>query len=76
MTAAAESILSDAMKLNEADRAELAAKLMDALNPDVDSDYVRAWEREIEARIQDLKSGQAHAIPLDQAMKLIQQLRS
>ena len=71
MTQAAEKILSDAMKLNEAERAELAAKLMDTLDPGVDPDYVEAWEKEIQTRIQDLKSGREKPIPLDEAMKMI-----
>jgi putative addiction module component (TIGR02574 family) len=65
MTQAAEKILSEAMKLDEAERAELAAKLMDTFDAEIDSGYADAWEREIEARIADLKSGKAKAYPFD-----------
>ena len=72
MTQTAEKILSDAMKLDDAERAELAVKLMDTLEPLSEVDNDDAWQDEIEARIEDLRSGRVEAIPVDQAMDMIQ----
>ena len=73
MTKAAEQLLSDAMALNDAERADLAARLLDTLDPSADSDYARAWEAEIETRVRELDQGQAKAIPWEQARRTIRQ---
>ena len=71
MTQIAEKIFSEAMQLDESERAELAVKLMDTLEPSVDAGYDEEWNQEIEARIRDTESGRAKSIPLDQAMLMI-----
>ena len=71
MTQAAEKLLHDAMALNDAERAELAAKLIETLDPDADTDYATAWEAEIERRLAELDSGTVRAIPWEQARRLI-----
>ena len=63
MTQTAEKLLSDAMKLEESERAELAAKLMDTLDPATDVNYAESWQSEIEARVEDLRSGKVKAVP-------------
>ena len=73
MTKAAEQLLSDAMALDDLERAELAARLLETLDPIADSDYARAWEAEIESRIRELDQGTAKAIPWEQARKIIRQ---
>lgn len=71
MTDAAEKILQDAMSLNQAERAELAAKLIDTLEPGSDADYATAWQAEIDQRLGDLDNGTVRCIPWDQARQLI-----
>jgi putative addiction module component (TIGR02574 family) len=73
MTKAAEQLLSNAMALDDSERAELAARLLETLDPSVDSDYARAWEAEIESRIRDLDQGTVNAIPWEQARQIIRQ---
>jgi putative addiction module component (TIGR02574 family) len=73
MTKAAEQLLSDAMALDDAERAELAARLLDTLDPAVESDYARAWAAEIEDRVRDLDQGQVTAIPWELARGMIRQ---
>ena len=71
MTQAAEKLLHDAMSLDDAERAELAAKLLDTLEPGNDADYAAAWQAEIEQRLSDLDSGKVQPVPWDQARQLI-----
>ena len=73
MTKAAEQVLSDAMALNDSERAELAARLIETLDAGLDSDYARAWDAEIESRIRELDQGRARAIPWDEARRMIRQ---
>ena len=72
MTQIAEKILTEAMALDESERAELAAKLMDTLDPEIDTGYTEAWEAEIRERERQLDSGEVRAIPWEQARKMIE----
>lgn len=59
MTDRAEHLLDEALKLPESERAELAARLIQSLDPEVDSEVDAAWAAEIERRCAALDSGQA-----------------
>jgi putative addiction module component (TIGR02574 family) len=75
MTQATEKILSDAMKLSDAERAELAGKLLKTLEPDdglcTEEEHAASWEAEIKRRLEQLDSGEVKAIPREEAMKMI-----
>ena len=71
MTQSAEKLLDQAMSLNEAERAELAARLIETLDAASDSDYATAWQAEIEQRLGQLDAGKAKAIPWDEARRQI-----
>ena len=71
MTQTAEKLLSEALALNDAERAELAARLLETLDPSTDTDYVSAWESELQARIRQLDSGEVRAIPWTEARRMI-----
>jgi putative addiction module component (TIGR02574 family) len=75
MTKAAKQVLSDAMALDDSERAELAARLLDTLDASVDEDYVPAWEAEITQRVRELDKGTVKGIPWEKARAMIRQGR-
>jgi putative addiction module component (TIGR02574 family) len=67
MTQNAGRLLQEALRLTEEERAELAAHLMNSLDPDVDADdeLQTAWGEEIRKRLNELdtqKTGVAQRI--------------
>jgi hypothetical protein len=73
MTQIAEKLLSEALSLNDAERAELAARLLETLDSSTDTDYVAAWESELQERIRQLDSGEVRAIPWTEARRTIRE---
>jgi putative addiction module component (TIGR02574 family) len=59
MTKNTEVLLKDAMTLPEAERAELAARLVESLEPNPEADVEAAWHAEIGRRLERIDSGQA-----------------
>lgn len=59
MTHRAERLLDEALQLPEADRADLAARLIQSLESEIDADVDAAWAAEIERRCAALDSGEA-----------------
>jgi putative addiction module component (TIGR02574 family) len=56
-------ILHEATQLSEADRAELAGRLLETLHGEPDEDVEAAWAEEIERRIRQIDSGEVATIP-------------
>ena len=73
MTKAANDLYSAAMTLSESERAELAARLLDTLDPKIDPEYARAWEVELINRLRELDDGTVQEIPWDEARRVIRQ---
>lgn len=71
MNAVAKRLLADAMTLSDADRAELAAQLIESLDPKADEDAPAAWSREIARRVAELDNGSVSAIPWPEARRII-----
>ena len=71
MTPAGTTLLDQALQLPEQDRAELAARLLESLDAQVDEDAERAWADEIERRLNDLDSGKVKPIPWPEARAVI-----
>ncbi len=63
MNATTQRILSDALLLPDHERAELAASLIDSLEPTVDEDSEQAWESEVQRRVKELESGDVVPLP-------------
>ncbi len=63
MTEEVVDLLKKALALPVEARAALAGSLLDTLDEAVDQDVEASWEREIAARIQELDTGKAQAIP-------------
>lgn len=59
MTKSAQLVLNDAMALEDRDRAELAARLLDSLDPPPVGTDDSAWLAEMDRRIESSKAGQA-----------------
>jgi len=71
MNAPAQKLLEDALRLPQRDRAELAASLIDSLDPGVDEDAPAAWASEIERRIAELEQGTVKPVPWPEARRMI-----
>lgn len=64
MTKRAEALLRDALDLDERERAEMAADLLESLEPPVDPREIEdAWREEVRRRVAAVDSGQAELIP-------------
>lgn len=58
MKKATAEVLQDALKLDSADRAEIASELIASLDTEVDADAETVWAPEIEERAARARSGQ------------------
>ncbi len=65
----AAKLLRDALKLPEADRADIASCLYGSLNSDIE--LHPAWGKEIERRIREVEEGKVKPIPRKEAERLI-----
>jgi putative addiction module component (TIGR02574 family) len=61
-----EELLKQALTLPEKERAELAASLIDSLDPTIDEDVEAAWQTEIAHRIEEVESGKVKTIPWEE----------
>ncbi len=59
MTKSAEQLLDEVLRLPDPERAEIAARLIESLEREVDADVDAAWAAEIERRCAALDAGQA-----------------
>jgi putative addiction module component (TIGR02574 family) len=62
-------ILKKALALPDKERAELAATLIDSLDPAVDEDAEIAWQEEIARRLSDVESGKVKTIPWEEVRR-------
>ena len=61
-----DSIRSDALRLSEIERAELAHDLVMSLDAPEDADAPDAWDREISRRLAEIDAGTANLIDRDE----------
>ena len=71
MTQTITSLLTEALRLPEIDRGELAARLLDSLDPDSDADTDEAWAKEIATRLDDFRSGRVKSVSGPEARRQI-----
>lgn len=62
-------LLKHALTLPERERAELAASLIDSLDPTVDADSEQAWQKEIVRRLEEVESGKVKMVPWDEVRR-------
>jgi putative addiction module component (TIGR02574 family) len=63
MSNRAADVLAEVLQWPADERAELAARLLDSLDPDADDGADAAWAEEIKARLEEVRSGQVKPIP-------------
>jgi len=71
MNTTARQLYDNALQLPDSERSELAAWLIESLDPEVDRDMEEAWDVEIKRRIDELDSGAVTAIPWPEARRMI-----
>jgi putative addiction module component (TIGR02574 family) len=71
MSSDALKLLEDALRLPENDRADLAARLLESLDPEGDEGAEDAWAAEVERRIHEMDSGKVQPIPWSEARRII-----
>ena len=59
-------LLREASELPEADRAELAGRLLETLEGEPDEGVEAAWAEEVERRVRQIDSGEVKTIPWEQ----------
>ena len=59
----ARRLLEQALRLPEADRAEIAGRLLQSIEPETEADVEAAWRQEIEARIAAIDAGESETVP-------------
>jgi putative addiction module component (TIGR02574 family) len=57
-----DELYTQALKLNAGDRALLAGRLLESLEPSTDEDVDAAWRAEIERRMHELDQGTVAAV--------------
>jgi putative addiction module component (TIGR02574 family) len=71
MTERATQLLAEAMALPENERGDLAARLLESLDPTVDVDVESAWGKEIEERVKELREGKVKPLTWPEARQRI-----
>jgi putative addiction module component (TIGR02574 family) len=63
MTQVAKTVLETLLQLSDADREELAARLLESLDSRQDEGADAEWAEEIRQRVEEVQSGQVKAVP-------------
>ncbi len=63
MTQAANTILESLLQLSDADRGELAARLLESLDAESDEGAESEWAEEIRTRIENVRTGKVKTVP-------------
>jgi putative addiction module component (TIGR02574 family) len=71
MEPTAQQLFASALHLPDSERAELAARLIESLDSQVDDDLDVAWGAEIRSRLAELDSGKVTTIPWPEARRMI-----
>lgn len=71
MSRECHELLTDALELPVSERGELAARVIESLDPIVDDDAASAWESEISRRLSEIDGGTVEMIPWEDARRII-----
>ncbi len=66
MTHKAESLLRAALELTESERAEIAGRLLESIEPEPDAEVEAAWAAEIDRRARSIDAGEVEMVPWNQ----------
>ena len=67
----AEEILNAALKLNDKEKAAIAASLLESLDPLADDDVESAWQAEIQKRLHEIETGTVSLVPWSEVRKML-----
>jgi putative addiction module component (TIGR02574 family) len=65
------AVLAEVLGWPEGERGDLAARLLESLDPGTDDDAAAAWDEEIRTRLDDVCSGRVTAVPWEEARRQI-----
>jgi putative addiction module component (TIGR02574 family) len=71
MSERAAAVLSEVLAWPAEQRGDLAARLLESLDPGADPDADAAWDAEIRQRLNDIQSGQVTPVPWAEARRQI-----
>jgi putative addiction module component (TIGR02574 family) len=69
MNTQSQELLHSALALPDAERAEIAARLIRSLDTETDEDVDAAWAGEIQRRLEAINRGEVRLIPWDDVMQ-------
>lgn len=69
MSDPARQFESEALKLPATDRARLAERLIASLDPEPEESAEEAWVREIERRVEELRTGNVRTRPAEDVLR-------
>ena len=67
----ADEILNAALKLEDKEKAAIAASLLESLDPLVDDDVESAWQAEIQKRLHEIEAGTVSLVPWSDVRKML-----
>jgi putative addiction module component (TIGR02574 family) len=73
MTAAADRLLQDVLRLPVEDRSRIATRIIESVEDDEDFELSHAWQAEINRRVESIKDGSAQLVDHDQVMDSVRQ---
>jgi hypothetical protein len=68
----AKQILNATLKLNDKEKAAIAASLLESLGPLVDDDVESLWQAEIQNRLQEVEMGAVSLVPWSEVRKMLE----
>jgi putative addiction module component (TIGR02574 family) len=72
MSPAHSRLLEQALRLSDQERGDLAARLIDSLDPSIDdADAETTWDSEIRERLDDLDQGRVQPVSWAEARRMI-----
>jgi putative addiction module component (TIGR02574 family) len=71
MTPTAAQLLAEVLRLPENERGDVAAQLIESLDPITEEDVEAAWGEEIQQRLSDLQDGRVKPLTWEEARRRI-----
>jgi putative addiction module component (TIGR02574 family) len=66
MSSTVDEIMTQALQLSSKERAIIAERLISSLESHVDLDVERAWQREVQRRVESIEEGAVQCIPWEE----------
>lgn len=69
MTDKTQVIVEQALKLSPTERADVAEQLLASLDEALDSDVEKAWQEEVQRRLEQVERGEVKTIPWEEVQR-------